>query len=298
VTVFVDGFAMQAVTNDQGKYTLTGIPPGEQILVAMKPGFRTALKRDVSVPNSGRVMDMDLTLETDPNYVPDSVKIEQISPVPDSAFAPGQVVPISLTVRYYLTSATYGTVVITIQDEKNNPLIIAPMSHKVTKRTDTVSFTRQVTMPQRVKGEVHVIAGLFPGLVRDSDIADSAVYKIRSYKDSVRFSTILLVPDRDNAQSVSLSVSVGYTLDSIPSGIVRLRVFGDRGKKDFATTVYETQQSVDKNSAVSGTVDFKANLTLPSDVTALKVYAELLPSNGRSNLFDVTSKTYPLKKSQ
>ncbi|MDW8364868.1 MAG: carboxypeptidase-like regulatory domain-containing protein, partial [Abditibacteriales bacterium] len=75
-TVGVDGLAVQAVTNREGKYTLTGIPPGTQIVVALKPGYRPALKRDVEVPTAGRVTGVDLVLEPDPNYVPDQIKIE------------------------------------------------------------------------------------------------------------------------------------------------------------------------------------------------------------------------------
>jgi hypothetical protein len=216
----------------------------------------------------------------------------------DTVFAPGQTVSISFVVRYHLTSADFGTIAITLQDEKNNPLIITPMSHRITRRTDTVNFTRQVVMPQRIKGEVYVIAALFPGFVASSDISDIVIYKIRSFQDRVKFSTILLVPDQNNPQHVSLSAAVGYTLDTIESGIVRLRVLGDKGKNDFKTVIHETQQNVNKSSGSSSTLDFQADVTIPADVTALKVYTELLTSDGKSNLFDVTSKVYPVKKSQ
>jgi hypothetical protein len=297
-TVGVDGLAVQAVTNKEGKYSLTGIPPGAQIVVALKPGYRPALQRDVNVPHSGRVAGVDLVLEPDPNYVPDQIKIENISPPLDTVFAPGQTVSISFVVRYHLTSADFGTIAITLQDEKNNPLIVTPMSHRITRRTDAVNFTRQVVMPQRIKGEVYVIAALFPGFVASSDISDIVTYKIRAFQDRVKFSTILLVPDPNNPQRVSLSAAVGYTLDTIESGIVRLRVLGDKGKNDFKSVVYETQQNVNKSRGASGALDFQAEVTVPADVTALKVYTELLTSDGKSNLFDVTSKVYPLKKSQ
>ena len=296
-TIGVDGLAVQAVTNKEGKYSLTGIPPGAQIVVALKPGYRPALRRDVNVPNSGRVAGVDMVLEPDPNYVPDQIKIENISPPLDTVFTPGQTVSISFVVRYHLTSADFGTIAITIQDEKNNPLIITPMSHRITRRTDTVNFTRQIVMPQRIAGDVHVIAALFPGFVASSDISDIVTYKIRSFQDRVKFSTILLVPDQNNPQRVSLSAVVGYTLDTIASGSVRLRVLGDKGKNDFKTVIYETQQNVTKSSGSSGTLDFQADVTIPADVTALKVFAELIPPDGKSSLFDVTSKVYPMKKS-
>lgn len=296
VTIGVDGLAVQAVTNKEGKYSLTGIPPGMQIVVAMKPGYRPALKRDVNVPPSGRVAGVDLVLEPDPNYVPDQIRIENISPPPDTVFAPGQTVSLSFVVRYHLTTADFGTIAITIQDEKNNPLTLMPLSHRVTRRTDAVNFTRQIVMPQRIAGEVYVIAALFPGFVASSDITDVATYKIRSTQDRVKFSTVLLVPDKDNPQHVSLSAVVGYTLDTMASGVVRLRVLGDKGKNDFKTVVYETQQNVSKNSGASGTLDFQADVTAPADVIALKVHVELIPSEGKSSLFDVMSKVYPLSR--
>ncbi|MCS6863383.1 MAG: hypothetical protein NZT92_24005, partial [Abditibacteriales bacterium] len=207
-----------------------------------------------------------------------------------------QTVSLSFLVRYHLATADFGTIAVTIQDEKNNPLIFVPLSHRVTRRTDTVNFTRQILVPQRIAGEVYVIAALFPGFTASSDITDIVTYKIRSTQDRVRFSTILLVPDRNDPQRVTLSVVVSYTLDTIASGVVRLRVLGDKGKNDFKTVIYETQQNVSKASGASGMLDFQADVTAPSDVIVLKVYAELLPLGGKSNLFDVTSKAYPLRK--
>jgi hypothetical protein len=298
VTIGVDGLSMTAVTNVQGKYTLTGIPSGEQTVVAIKAGFFPAAKFGVQVPQSGRVSNADMVLRPDPKYIPDTIKIEKALPSTDTVLTPGQNVSLTINLRYHMTTASFGSIIITIQDEKKNPLTIAPLSNRVTRPTDTVTFTRNITMPQRIKGEVYVIAALFPGIQKSSEVTDFITYKIRAYKDSVHFSTLLLVPDKNDSRQISLSAVVGYNLDSLPTGIVRLRVLGDEGKKEFKTPVYETQQNVDKSAAASGTLDFQTRLSVPSNVVALKVNAELVTPDGKTILFDASSSAYPVKKSQ
>jgi hypothetical protein len=296
VPVILDGTSFQTVTNKSGRFALSGFPEGIYTVVAVKPGYLAATHYNIEITKEDRKKETVLTLKPDPAYVPDSVKIINISPMPETVLPPGRDVGIRFQVKYVLSSDEYATIAVSYQDERGTGLMPMPSHVTVTARQGQANFGQTIRVPARANGKLQVIAALFPGATKETSAVDIVTYYIRPFSDQVKVTGFKLTADSEWAQGrdVAATVSVTYLIKSFERGIVRMQIRGDLGNQRFEVILHEASQTVTKASGGTGSLTFPTKFSIPHNVTAVKARADLVPEDVKEPLVIHWSQSYRL----
>lgn len=296
VAVILDGTAFQTVTNKSGKFTVSGFPEGTYTVVAIKPGYLAATHYNIEITKQQRKAQTNLTLKPDPAYVPDSLKIVNASPLPETVLTPGRDTVVRFEVNYTLSSDSYATIAVSYQDERGNALMPMPSHVTVTAQKGTAKFAQNLRVPPRFNGKVLVIVAMFPGGAGETKAVDMVTYYVRPFPDQLQFSEI--TPAMGNVyepgREVTASVTVSYVLKSIERGEIRLQIRGDLGTDRYEVVLHETSRKVDRSKGETGDATFETKFTIPQNVTAIRARADLVPENTKEPMIIQWSKRYPV----
>jgi hypothetical protein len=296
--VLIDGLLLETSTDKDGKYTLKGVPSGIQTVVALKRGFKPARKMNLEIHRGNRVQNLDFVLEKDPSFVPDAIKFDQVTPPPDSILPPNQDVEIKGVIRYRLRNERSARVVLSFQDDKNNPLLPDQPRFDIKQGSSYFPFRRTVHTPARFgNAEFYVFAVLLPVNRSQVDATDTLTYQVRTFKDDVRFTAVAISSDEGRADQARFSASLDFVLDTVQIGTVRLRLLGDSGPNDFDERLFEDTATVNREPARSGNLNFSGAFTIPSRCKRLKLRADLIPAGGAEAKLIKWSRAYPVPES-
>jgi len=279
VAVLLDGTRYTARTNKEGKFTITGFPLGIYTAVAAQPGYLPGAHYNIEVTQQKPTARIHLVLKRDPEFVPDSLKIVDIQPVPESVLPPGRDISISFRVEYTLTSAGYATIAVSYQDDRGQSLIPMPSQVTVTQQRGKIPFGQRIRVPARMNGKVNVIAAMFISGQSESRVADMVTYYVRPFADKVTICEVTLDTSSDwgKGKQVSLITAVEYLLRSEENAEVVLQVRGDLQNERFEVILSEQRQKVTRSAGEKGRLTFRSQFAIPQNVSAVRARADLIP---------------------
>jgi hypothetical protein len=293
--VLVDGVGVHVTCDAKGRYSVGPLPAGMYTLVAGYPGLTRGTRFNLDLAQDQRLAGIDFSLDTDPNYVADSVKIEKVKPAPGSILKSGTTVQLELSARCVLRNCSYAKIRFTVQDENENPLVRDPPGHIITRSTPLVPFVQKIEIPDRVSGKLFVAVVLLPGNDARYSVVDYISYDIRKYEDHVTLSRVELKSvDEKDPTKVVLVGDVAYKLDYLEEAQLRVTVqaaYPDRQELDLLRTETHTLR---KATLASGTHLLSVPLLLAPTTGSVLVRVELL-TLGKGDVVDhVVHKPIPV----
>lgn len=285
-SVGLDGTTYQTTTNKQGKFTLRGFPYGTYTVVAAKPGFLAAGQFNLEITKEHKQATTRLVLKPDPDYTPNSVKIVDITPTPESVLTPGKDVSIRFRVQYSLSSDPYATVAVSYQDDQGRALMPMPSQVTISNEKGFVNFGQTIRAPNRMNGKIQVIVAMFTGSATRSNTTDTVTYYVRPFTDQVKVSDIALTAGSawEKGKDTSITTTVDYLLKSFASADVRIQARADLGNGRFEVLLIQVSHSVEKSKGEKGTFNFQPTFTIPQNATAIRVRAEMVPKEMKDPL--------------
>lgn len=290
--VFLDGFGIRTNTDKEGRYALKGVPWGLHTVVALHRGYKPGKRLNLEVRRGAKIRDLDFELEPDPAYVPDAIKLDEISPAPDAILPPNKEIEIRGTIRYRLRNDTNAKVVLGIQDDRGNQLLADQARFDIKQGSSSFAFRRTIRTPSRFgNAEIYLIAALISTTREDIEATDSVTYQVRTFNDDLRFGAIALSQEESRPKAATFSVSVDYLLDTVTKGTVRLRVLGADNRDEYSEQLFESSQPVDLAQSPSGTLDFSGSVQ-SSKAKKVKMRVDLIVAGEREPKLIKWSKSY------
>jgi len=279
VSVLLDGTRYSAKTNKDGKFSISGFPPGIYTAVAVYHGYLTATHYNIEVTKESKRAESRLVLKRDPDYVPDQLKIVNIRPVPDSVLSPGKDVLISFQVEYTLSSAGYATIAVSYQDDRAQSMIPMPAQVTITKEKGRISFGHRIRVPARMNGKINVIAAMFSSDDAESKVADMVTYYVRPFEDQVKIAGIGLTSGSvwGTGKDIAITATIYYLLKSYEKATIRFQIRGDLKNDRFEVVLQEETKQINRAGGESGTFAIQPRFSIPTNVTAIRARVDLIP---------------------
>ncbi len=273
--VFVDGFVtLQAFTGKDGKFRIKNVPWGLQTLVAILRSYKPGKRLNLEVKRGGNLT-VDFTLEADPNYQPDLIKLEQLVPAADAILPPGKEIDFGGLITYELRNATNAKVVLTVVDERGNPLLPTQGRYDIRGGKGSFAFRRKVLMPARFgNAEVFLTVAIVQIDRGPLEATQTVGFQVRNFLDEVKFGALAWSRDADQ---IRVAAVLDYSLHTVERGTMRLRLLADEGKGDYAKLIYEDNKPIDKGAAPNSSLDFRFAQTIPPRAQSLKLRVDLIP---------------------
>ncbi|HID08167.1 MAG TPA: carboxypeptidase regulatory-like domain-containing protein, partial [Armatimonadetes bacterium] len=277
--VYVEGLMQVALTDEKGRYTLTGLPAGTFTIVASLPGYRKAVRSNVRVRKKKTTQGVDLTLVRDPTYEPDMVRFLEVYPPEGARLESGKPLTLRGRIQYRLRNARWGTIYIFLLNEKGREVLPTNLSRISAMRGERiVPFARHILVPPNLGGRVWLVAALFITDERSAAAADTVAYSVGPARDEVTF--ISSEPPFGTrlyaGEQVKLKVRVSYFLESEKEAILHVQVLGGTQSGRYSIVLAERKVDVQATPARAQTLEFEFECTPAEHMPAIKLRGVLI----------------------
>ncbi|MFA4029950.1 MAG: hypothetical protein GDYSWBUE_001286 [Candidatus Fervidibacterota bacterium] len=283
--VYVEGLARVALTDDKGQYTLSGLPKGTYVVVAALPGYRRAVRTNVTVSEGKVTSGVDLTLVRDPKYEPDMIRFIDVSPPEGTRIECGKPVFVRGRIQYALRNARWGTIYIFLIDEGGKHVLEGNLS-RISAMTGEhiVPFGRQVIIPQDVSGRIYLVAALFAGQETSACAADTVVYSTGVVRDEVAFlsSEPPFGTELIAESGIKLKLRLRYLLESVEKALLKVELLGGTQSGRYTVVLAEASLTVAKSGAEPQEVDVELECIPRAHMPAIKARALLMTADEKS----------------
>lgn len=285
--VYVEGLAKAALTDEKGQYKISGLPEGTYVVVATLPGYRKAVRTNVTVSNGKVTGGVDLTLVRDPKYEPDMIRFIEVSPPEGTRIECGKPVFISGRIQYALRNARWGTIYIFLIDESGKSVLEGNLSRiSAMAGEHIVPFGRQVVIPQSAGGRICLVAALFAGQEASACAADTVMYLTGVTRDEVTFLSseppfgTQLVAE----SNVKLKLRVRCSLESVEKALLKVELLGGTQSGRYTDILAETCLTVARSGIEPQDIDIELECIPRAHMPAVKARALLMTADGKSIL--------------
>jgi len=277
--VLLDGYGITCLTDEKGRFTLgpLPLPPGRHTLVASFRAYESGTRSDLDLTENQQLTGVDFTLEEDPDYEPDWIKIEKTVPATGTTLQAGDLIRVEVTARYKLANHSFAKVRFFVQDEKERPLVRFPNDQTVGEGQNLAATVIPVRVPNRDESKVFIAAALLPGGEAQDSVIDYVSFDVRKAGDDVTLPRVELNPtDERDRRKVSVVADVRYRLDTVEAALVRVTVHAAYRHHPAADLVKEEFRMVKKADMAAGTHLFVIPVRLPPECGSVVVRAELV----------------------
>ncbi|MCS7252883.1 MAG: carboxypeptidase-like regulatory domain-containing protein [Armatimonadota bacterium] len=283
--VYVEGLMSATFTDEQGQYTISGLPKGTYAVVAALPGYRKAVRTNVQVKDGKVTSGVDLTLVRDTKYEPDMIRFVEVSPPEGTRIECGKPVFMSGKIQYVLRNARWGTIYIFIVDEAGKQILDGNLSRiSATAGERIVPFGRQIVIPQNVSGRVWLVAALFAGQEAAACAADTAAYSTGVVRDEIIFVSseppfgTEIVADL----TVKLKFRVRCSLESADKALLKVELLGGTQSGRYTIPLAEACLTVTRSGIEPQDFDVELECVPRAHMPAVKAKASLISADGKS----------------
>lgn len=285
--VYVEGLANAAITDERGRYVISGLPKGTYTVVVVLPGYRRAVRTNVSVADKRMTSGIDLTLVRDPNYEPDMIRFIEVSPVEGTRIECGKPVFISGRIQYVLKNARWGTIYIFIVDEAGKQMFESNLSRiSAMAGEHIVPFGRQVIIPQNVSGRIWLVAALFAGQEASARAADTVAYSTGVARDEVVFtgSEPPFGAEILANEPVRIGLKLRWMLESVNKALLKVELVGGTQSGRYTVVLAEKETPLERAGLEPQELEIELECIPRIGMPAVKARALMMTADGKSTI--------------